>query len=1348
MGRSGPFKNLTWGRLNPGNRQRTQRTASSSQRTSLMSQVRQNTVDTATPKNAPTGPMKGIVLRVDPPTNQMAQSSFLAGWYDEVLGIPQPEMIAMKVRIPTLHAAIPEPEKYDCGSGPGKHQFWINMHPTFYASSQDIEMPECGDMVVVSVSNPASAGGDGGGMVVANVVTRENDGGMQKGGACPPSDAAAAAETTPLAAEGGEGDAIGGEEVSNALTNPFNFPEDCDWECMSEILGSITTMPPVAPGRNPNGEINYVASPFDKKGIFISRGTLLDPNMPQPLAALKRCLWANISYVVMECVEQYSVDAKDRYAQKDVFKAYARMFQLGGVRVYVSGKPYPGKAAKFVRTMVDYAEFSGAKAIVMEPTWGYLSPGDKDKYARQAEYLTSAMMKAGKEHSLQVGFTNPWLPSATYTIAELDGEEGSVAIRYKDSFPYACFSKVDWNICQILSSNGKSNVYYNESTGQVSLLSLRGENALKQEDFVTALEDYFKMGFKNIIPAFGVMGTGWEDYRVSSDKPPGRVREELDFLAADSTAAHIGPIATEPDAPVYVQSPGFEMQGEDVADWSTGYFGLTYLCSEDDPDSRCATEDTGLSLEEAVDLGGDAADLAADLTGDEGMEDIADAFDVAAEVIDEAKEVTSQAFPGVPPHDPPIKAKINYSVTWWDWLNAEFHTPCWKSTRWDIIKNFNRYSPLGISQAQEGEALNNLSYETFGKQIQDAIDKIAEWNRVAEHNPAMQKLTLEMYMMAVNAAPSMTTAFGSGEDVENYGEAASHVAQSAATELGYDGEGSGLSDVDSAAEEYSDSSSDIPDPDAFFGSDPTTEGSDSGAAAGEDSSADGTGGDTSQGAAGLSAYPAFGYIDFNGGRNPDDKGGWYPAHSGNYTTQNRTPAEITHFVIHTTAGRRQTAGGDEFVKVGKQASTHYGINQGGWVFQFVKEKDRAWGQGVKSGTKRGDSWGLTAQDKTNGKENPGGISVEISGIPEEEANNVGGTYPDVVYENLAYLIANVCHRNQIPVDRQHIFGHDELVNSRSDPGTKLQGIYPDGISYPLNSTPEGGDMVPGRSHQINSFGVNVQGNETLDWARLLDLVRNFMTTAGVPMPPAHTFSNQGSNSAGASAPGGGGAAAPGGGANAPIQCGPGGAAGVAGTPGAPLTPAQIAAMGDIAQNGAFPIGGTPVITSDFGPRNPPGPGASGGASSPHQGIDLASTGGPPSRPAGGCPLLAPADGVISGMLASCPNEPDNEAKRACGGHGGNIVYIDHGNGIRSAHMHLYSVAAGITTGVTVTKGQVLGTIGNSGNSFGPHNHFEWRLGATSNGGSGKGERVDPSRADILNLQCEGYKCPPGNQNFG
>jgi murein DD-endopeptidase MepM/ murein hydrolase activator NlpD len=1332
----GPFKDLAWGKLNSGKKNTTNRAISGNQRTSLMSQLRQNTIDTATPKNKPSGPQKAIVLRVDTESNKVPGTSWMKAWYKEILETDIPETIKIKGRIPTLHAGIPAPEKYGCDGSKGKHQFWINMHPTYYASSQNIEKPECGDAVIVSIANgdPHSAG-----EILANVVTREADGGLKKGGSCPPS---AAGGTAALDAKGGEGDAVGGEEVSNENVNPFMFPEDCDWDCMLEIMSSITTLSQVAPGRNPDGSLNTIAAPYNHKGMFISRGSLLDPKMPQPMAALKRALWANLGYVVMECVEQHAGDARDRYAQKNVFMAYARMFQLGGIRVYVSGKPYPGKAAKFINTVVDYATLSGAKGIVMEPTWGYLSPGDKDKYSRQAEYLTSAMMKAGREYHLQVGFTNPWLPSATYTIAELDGEESTVAIRYKDSFPYACFSKVDWSICQVLSTNGKSDVYVNDSTGEVFLLSVRGQNALKQTDFVTAIEDYVKMGFKNIIPGFGLMGSGYEDYRVSSEKPPGRVREELEFLAPKGVASYIGELATEENPPSYAQSPGFETQGETVEDWGSGYFGLMWFCEEDDPDPRCECEGwdptlidapcNGLSLEEAVDLGGKAADLAADLTGDELMEDIADGFGVAAEVIDEVKDVTSQAFPREEPMDPPIKAQIRYSMTWWDWLNAEEHTPCWKSTRWDIIKNFNRFSPLALDAAQEGDALNNLSYETFGKQIQEAIVNIEAWNRVAEQNPAMQKLSLEAYMMAVQTAPSMLSAFGGMGEIADAGKAASHVAQAAATELGYDSAGSGASDVDAAIDEATD---DIPDPDAYFGSDPVEETDTSGAASGEDPPpADGTtpaegGGATEGGAGTLDAYPAFSYINFDGGRNPNDQGGWYPADAGNFTTGNRTPANITHFVVHTTAGNRQTAGGDEFVKVGKKASTHYGINQGGWVFQFVKEKDTAWGQGVKSGTRRGDSWGLTAQDKTVGvgSMNGGGLSVEISGIPENDALSPGVIYNDAVYENLAFLIANCCHRNQIPVDRTHIFGHDELVNSRSDPGTKLQGAHPDGISYPLNSTPKGGDMVPGKGHQINSYGVNVQGNETFDWTRLLDLVRGYMNGAGVPMPPAQTWDTQGMNAAGASAPAGsgGGAAAA---AGAPEQCGGAaggvpGAAGAGGTGGTPLTQAQIAAMGDFA--GDWPIGGTgqPWVTSNMGARNVKGA-ANFAGSTNHGGYDIV------SRPKGNVPIVAVAPGTVTS--AGWANS------------GGNWVVIDHGSGVETKHMHLDSWA--VNKGDQVTKGQVIGIMGTTGrypnpnpskpenagkvSSTGIHLHWECKV---------NGTRVNPLIQ--FGLTCVGDDCP-------
>jgi hypothetical protein len=1358
MARKGPLKDLAWGKLNPGKKNSTQRTLSKTNRTSLMSQVRQQVVDASTPRNKPTGPMKAIVLRVESKdgANKVPGSSWMKAWYKEILETEIPETIKIKGRIPTLHAGIPEPEKYGCDGKAGIHQQWINMHPTYYASTQDIEMPECGDIVIVD-----------GGMIMANVVTRENDGGIKKGGACPPSDVAAEASTTDLAAAGGDGDALGGSGASNENINPFMFPEECDWDCMLEIMGAIATLPPVAPGRNPDGTVNTIAAPYDRKGIFISRGSLLDPKMPQPFAALQKALWANIGFVVMECCEQYAGDAKTRLAQKDVFKAYARMFTIGGVRVYISGKPYPGKAAKFVSTLIDYADWTGAKGIVMEPKWGYVSPGDKDKYSRQAEYLTSAMMRAGKDHGLQVGFTNPWLPSATYSIAELDGEEGTVALRYKDSFPYACFSKVDWSICQVLSSNGKSEVEVDDMTGKVSLVSVRGQNALKQEDFVTALEDYVKMGFKNIIPAFGVMGTGYEDYRVSSEKPPGRVRDELEFLAPKGEAAYIGELRMTAEAPRYLPSGGPDFIGERVQDWSTGYFGATWYCEEDDPDPRCACEgwDTdlldapchpGLSLEEFVDIASETADLGADLAEgseyEEGFDMMADALDVASDVIDEVKDVTSQVFPRQLPEDPPIKSQIRFSVTWWDWLNAEEHTPCWKSTRWDIIKNFHRYSPLAMEQQSEGSMSPdlNLTFGPLGKKIQEALKSVDAWNNVAKNNPALQKISLEQYMMAIQTAPSMASAFPGMDEIVAAGRAASHVAQSAATELGYDGIGSGASDVDAAIEDFSDSASDIADPGSYYGSDPIEETDTTGAASGTEGTTEGTGtegagtegtGATSGGAGTLDAYPAFSYINFDGGRNPNDQGGWYPAQApgSGFRTANRTPAEITHFVVHTTAGHGQDAGGDSFARVEKKASTHYGINQGGWVFQFVQEKDVCSAQGVSSGFRRNGGWGLTCQDKYVPNLNDGGLSVEVSGIPKEEAATPGVVYNDAVYENLAFLIANCCHRNQIPVDRMHIFGHDELSNDRSDPGTALHFPYPDGISYPMKSTVEGGEPRPGGSRLV-SYGINAQGNQTFDWVRLLTLITGYMNGAGVPMPPAQEWDSQGSNAAGASVPPGSAGAAGAAGAPAGGGCGGGagamtagaaaaGAAAGSGAGGAvALTAAQIANLEEFAGNWPLipqPVDtGQPFVTSNMGARNVSG-GANFAGSTDHAGYDIV------SRPAGNVPITAVAPGTVTS--AGWANS------------GGNWVVIDHGNGVETKYMHLDNSTPMAAKGAQVTKGQIIGIMGTTGqypmdhsnpekrgksSSTGVHLHFECKV---------NGTLVNPLVQ--FGLQCVGADCP-------
>jgi murein DD-endopeptidase MepM/ murein hydrolase activator NlpD len=102
------------------------------------------------------------------------------------------------------------------------------------------------------------------------------------------------------------------------------------------------------------------------------------------------------------------------------------------------------------------------------------------------------------------------------------------------------------------------------------------------------------------------------------------------------------------------------------------------------------------------------------------------------------------------------------------------------------------------------------------------------------------------------------------------------------------------------------------------------------------------------------------------------------------------------------------------------------------------------------------------------------------------------------------------------------------------------------------------------------------------------------------------------------------------------------------------------------------------ITSSFGERLDP----INGEGAFHAGIDIAAPFGTPVR--------APADGIV--LKAGFAN-----------GYGREIV-IDHGNGIQTLYGHLSGFA--VTDGERVRRGQVIGYLGDSGHSTGPHLHYE------------------------------------------
>jgi len=110
-----------------------------------------------------------------------------------------------------------------------------------------------------------------------------------------------------------------------------------------------------------------------------------------------------------------------------------------------------------------------------------------------------------------------------------------------------------------------------------------------------------------------------------------------------------------------------------------------------------------------------------------------------------------------------------------------------------------------------------------------------------------------------------------------------------------------------------------------------------------------------------------------------------------------------------------------------------------------------------------------------------------------------------------------------------------------------------------------------------------------------------------------------------------------------------------------------------------PINGA-RLSSAFGMRKHP----IDGYNKMHRGTDFAAP--------MGTPIMASGSGVI-------------RRARWCGG-GGNCIKIKHNSTYETIYAHMKNFARGIKEGVRVKQGQIIGYVGSTGNSTGPHLHYE------------------------------------------
>ena len=128
----------------------------------------------------------------------------------------------------------------------------------------------------------------------------------------------------------------------------------------------------------------------------------------------------------------------------------------------------------------------------------------------------------------------------------------------------------------------------------------------------------------------------------------------------------------------------------------------------------------------------------------------------------------------------------------------------------------------------------------------------------------------------------------------------------------------------------------------------------------------------------------------------------------------RPEAVVVHIMEGTLASTDSWFGTTE-----SRVSAHYGVARDGSIHQYVGESDTAF--------HAGRVW------KPKWRSIKPGVNPNLYTIGIEHEGSGESEWPDTMYDSSAKLIAEVCTRWSIPIDRAHIVGHREIYGRKTCP---------------------------------------------------------------------------------------------------------------------------------------------------------------------------------------------------------------------------------------------------------------------------------------------------------------------------